>query len=38
MYENGKMKPVEIIPEIGGRRIKENNAGMNSTMVYYKDF
>jgi hypothetical protein len=38
MYENGKMRPVETIPEIEGGRIKENNGGMNSTMVYYKNF
>jgi hypothetical protein len=25
MYENGKMRPVEIIPGIGGGRIKEND-------------
>jgi hypothetical protein len=28
-----KMRPVETIPEIEGGRIKENNGGMNSTMV-----
>jgi hypothetical protein len=27
MYENGKMTPVETIPEIGGGRIKENDGG-----------
>jgi hypothetical protein len=27
MYENGKMRPVEIIPEMGGGGIKENNGG-----------
>jgi hypothetical protein len=25
MYENGKMRPVETIPGIGRRRIKEND-------------
>jgi hypothetical protein len=38
MYENGNMRPVETIPEIGGGGIKENNGGMNSTMLYYKNF
>jgi hypothetical protein len=27
MYENGKMRPVETIPGMRGRRIKENNGG-----------
>jgi hypothetical protein len=27
MYENGKMRPVETIPGMGGRRIKENGGG-----------
>jgi hypothetical protein len=38
MYENGKMRPGETIPGMGGRRIKKNYGGMNSTMVYYKNF
>jgi hypothetical protein len=38
MYENGKMIPAETIPGIGGGRIKENDGGMNSTRVYYKNF
>jgi hypothetical protein len=38
VYENGKMRPVETIPGIGGRRIKENDGGISSTMVYYKNF
>jgi hypothetical protein len=25
MYENGKMRPVEITPGMGSERIKENN-------------
>jgi hypothetical protein len=25
MYENGKMRPDETIPEMGGRGIKEND-------------
>jgi hypothetical protein len=27
MYVNGKMKPVETIPGIGGKGIKENKGG-----------
>jgi hypothetical protein len=27
MYVNGKMKPVETIPGMGGRVIKENDGG-----------
>jgi hypothetical protein len=27
MYVNGKMRPVETIPGIGGGRIKENDRG-----------
>jgi hypothetical protein len=38
MYENGKMRSVETITEIGAGRIKENSGGMNSTMLYYKNF
>jgi hypothetical protein len=26
-YENGKMRPVDTIPGIGGGRIKENGGG-----------
>jgi hypothetical protein len=37
MDENGKMRPVEIIP--GMRRDKkENDGGVNSTMKYCKNF
>jgi hypothetical protein len=41
MYENGKMRLVETVPGIRGGRIKKNDGGMNSTMVYmvyYKNF
>jgi hypothetical protein len=31
MYENGKMRPVETIPGMGGEGIKENDGGVNST-------
>jgi hypothetical protein len=27
MYENGKIRPVETIPGIGGGNIKENDGG-----------
>jgi hypothetical protein len=27
MYEKGKMRPVETIPEIGEREIEENDRG-----------
>jgi hypothetical protein len=33
MYENGKMKPVETIPGGGGEGIKENDGGVNSTVI-----
>jgi hypothetical protein len=37
MYENGKMRPVETLPGMGGG-IKENDGGVNSTMLYCKSF
>jgi hypothetical protein len=27
MYVNGKMRPIEIVPRMGGGRIKENDGG-----------
>jgi hypothetical protein len=27
MHENGKMRPVETVPGIWGRRLKENDEG-----------
>jgi hypothetical protein len=27
MYENGKMRPIETIPEMEGGEIKENDGG-----------
>jgi hypothetical protein len=33
MYENGKMRPVETIPGMGGG-IRENDGGVNSTMTF----
>jgi hypothetical protein len=35
MYENGKMRPVEIILRMGG---KENDGGVNLTKIYCKHF
>jgi hypothetical protein len=32
------MRPVETIPGMGGVRIKENNVGMNSTVICCKNF
>jgi hypothetical protein len=37
MYENGTMRPVETISR-RGRKIKENDGGVNSTMIYCKNF
>jgi hypothetical protein len=36
MYGNGKMRPVETGE--WGRGIKENDGGMNSNMIYCKNF
>jgi hypothetical protein len=38
MYENGKMRPFGTIPGMGGGRVKENDGGVNSTMIYCKNF
>jgi hypothetical protein len=38
MYTNGKMRPVETIPRMGGGGKKENDGGVNSTMIHYKNF
>jgi hypothetical protein len=34
MYVNGKIRPVEIIPGMGGEGIKENYGRVNSAMIY----
>jgi hypothetical protein len=34
MYDNGKMRPVETIPGMEEGSIKENDGGVNSTMIY----
>jgi hypothetical protein len=38
MYVNGKMRPVETIPGVGGEGIKEKDGRVNSTMIYCKNF
>jgi hypothetical protein len=38
MYENGKIRPVETIPGMEGGGIKENDGGVNPTMIYCKNF
>jgi hypothetical protein len=41
MYVNGKMRPLETIPELGEEEIKENEGVVNSTMIhliYCKNF
>jgi hypothetical protein len=38
MYENGKMRPVETMPGVGGAEgVKENDGGVNSTMICCKN-
>jgi hypothetical protein len=32
------MRPVEIVPGMGGGGIKENDGGVNSTMINCNDF
>jgi hypothetical protein len=34
MYVNGKLRPVESIPGMGRECIKENDGGVNSSMIY----
>jgi hypothetical protein len=38
MYENGKMRPVETVPEMGGGGIKDHDGGVNSNVIYCKNF
>jgi hypothetical protein len=38
MYENGKLRPVEIIPGMGRREKKRMMEKMNSTMIHCKNF
>jgi hypothetical protein len=37
IHENGKMRPVETIPGMGGGGIKEKMEGVNSTKIYCKN-
>jgi hypothetical protein len=34
MYENGKMRPVETVPGMGGMRKRRMMEGVNSSMIY----
>jgi hypothetical protein len=36
MYENGKMRPLKLFWQRGW--VKENDRGVNSSMIYYKNF
>jgi hypothetical protein len=38
MYKNGKMRPVETVPGMGGGRIKKNDGWMNFTKKFCKHF
>jgi hypothetical protein len=38
MYVNGKIRSVETLPGMGGGGIKENDGGVHSTMIYFKNF
>jgi hypothetical protein len=38
MYENGKMRPAETIPGMGGERMKENDGGVNLIKINCKHF
>jgi hypothetical protein len=37
MYVNGKMRPVETVPGMRKRGTKENDGGVDSTMIYCKN-
>jgi hypothetical protein len=38
MCVNGKMRPIETVPGIGGRRIEENDGGGElNYLMYYKN-
>jgi hypothetical protein len=41
MYVNGKIRPVETVPEVGGGRMKENDGGNEfnyDVLIYFKNF
>jgi hypothetical protein len=38
MYLNGKMRPVETVPRIEEGVIKQMMEGMNSILIYCKNF
>jgi hypothetical protein len=37
-YENGKVRPVETIPRMGGWRIKNDGGGVSLTKIHHKCF
>jgi hypothetical protein len=37
-YENGKLRPVESVPGMGGKGTKENDGGVISTMICCENF
>jgi hypothetical protein len=37
MYKNGKMTSVEIVPGMRTEGIKENDGGVNSTIIHFKN-
>jgi hypothetical protein len=38
IYVNGKVRTVETIPGMGREKVKENDGGVNSIMIYCKNF
>jgi hypothetical protein len=38
MHENGKMRSIGTIPGIGRGNIRRKMEGMNSTLIYCKNF
>jgi hypothetical protein len=36
--ENRKMRSVETLPRMGGEEIQESDGGVNSTVIYCKNF
>jgi hypothetical protein len=38
MHENGKVRPAETIPGMGGEGQRRMMEGVNSAMMYYKNF
>jgi hypothetical protein len=38
MHKDGKMTPDETTPGKGGRKVEDNDGGVNSTLIYCKHF